>query len=307
MSLSNLQGRVVMINFWSYSCLECLRTIPFLKEIWRIYREHGFVLIGVHAPDFSFERTPENVEAFCLEHKILWPNILDNDFRVSEYYANRVHPAIYLIDDKGTIKQIHCGVDQHAQMESALQHLVKEIEPKAQLPKAGGPHHTNSQRVRFPSSPTIRCGYEFGRIGNEEGCNPGQAVEYTTDGLFEENVVYLRGLWQCNTDNIQHVRSSAAHDESARVTFHGIQVGVVAGSAAKTPAQVYITLDGSPLSRDMAAKEVEFSDGESVISIKEPRLYKLMKSDHLGTHVLRLFTDSPDLQIYALEFGGCKG
>ena len=125
-ALQETAGKVVLIDFWTYSCVNCIRTFPFLKLWHSRYSDDGLVIVGVHSPEFAFEKDPVNVINAVEENGITWPVALDNDFTTWNNFSNRVWPAKYLIDHAGVLRYRHLGEGQYAETEENIRELLKE-------------------------------------------------------------------------------------------------------------------------------------------------------------------------------------
>jgi len=132
--LADLRGRPVLIDFWDYTCLNCLRTLPYLREWHARYRPHGLTIVGVHAPEFEFARRAPNVERGIRAHGIEYPTLLDAEYATWRAYANRYWPSKYLVDGASYIRYAHFGEGAYAEMEEEIQTLIREIDPAADLP-----------------------------------------------------------------------------------------------------------------------------------------------------------------------------
>ena len=305
LGLEQLKGRVVMVNFWSYSCMNCIRELQFLKEWWDRYKDAGLMIIDIHTPEFEFEKDPENVESFCRKYGITWPVILDNDNKMWNAYRNRVWPSRYVIDGQGIIREHHFGRGGYADTEAAIRHLLKELPSVAELPPIVFDGKLRKRRICFPSSPKVHCGCSHGRIANALEYKPGKPINLGTCGILKENHVYLRGAWNCDGEYVQHGRSTEALEDSLSIVFYGIEAGAVLESADKTEIRVYITLNGNPVNKDQAGEDIRYNGGSSCITVREPRFYSIMRSEEFGTHTLRMAVDSDKLRVYAFMFGGC--
>lgn len=125
-TLAELRGKVVLIDFWTYSCINCVRTLPFVQGWYDTYKDDGFVVLGLHAPEFAFEKVPENVRQAVNDRKLTYPVALDNDFTTWRAYKNRFWPAHYLIDKNGQVRRTHFGEGEYAETETAIRALLAE-------------------------------------------------------------------------------------------------------------------------------------------------------------------------------------
>ena len=126
MSSSDLRGKVVLVDFWTYSCVNCIRTLPYVTQWYEKYKDQGLVVVGVHTPEFSFEKEVSNIRQAVLRHGIHYPVAVDNDYGTWNAYNNRYWPAHYLIDARGRIRQEHFGEGNYEETEQAIQALLAE-------------------------------------------------------------------------------------------------------------------------------------------------------------------------------------
>jgi thiol-disulfide isomerase/thioredoxin len=134
LTLEGLKGKVVLVDFWEYTCVNCIRTFPYLKAWHQKYRDKGLVIIGVHTPEFQFAKEKPNVERAMKKFGLDYPHIVDSDYVVWRTYGNRYWPAKYLIDSKGFVRDFHFGEGGYAGTEATIQKLLKELNPEVVLP-----------------------------------------------------------------------------------------------------------------------------------------------------------------------------
>jgi len=126
LTIASLKGKVVLVDFWTYSCINCIRTLPYVEKWYETYKDKGLVIIGVHAPEFSFEKVPENVRKAVSDRKLTYPIALDNDFTTWQAYKNQFWPASYLIDKNGNVRREHFGEGEYMESEEAIRTLLGE-------------------------------------------------------------------------------------------------------------------------------------------------------------------------------------
>ena len=126
LTISQLKGNVVLIDFWTYTCINCIQTLPYITKWYDRYKDKGFVVIGIHTPEFPFEKNTDNVQKAIKQYNIQYPVAQDNDYKTWNAYGNQYWPAFYLIDKKGTIRYQHFGEGDYDKTEAQIQHLLKE-------------------------------------------------------------------------------------------------------------------------------------------------------------------------------------
>ena len=281
--ISDFRGKVVLIDFWTYSCINCIRTLPHLTDWDKKYKDMGLVIIGVHTPEFKFEKNIENVKEAMERHGINYIVVQDNDYATWSAFKNRFWPRKYLIDKDGFIRYDHVGEGAYEETERKIQELlaetgidvidmkISEIEDKT--PKFGR------------RTPELYSGYDFAlsrgqNIGNLEGIQPDQTITYSLPNNFNKDVIYLDGTWKANNDNLE-----AMGDSLIILSFTASSANIVADSLGDIEMEVLI--GDSYISKEQAGSDIEFKDGRSFVKITEPRLYNLFDGEY-GDYKLTL-------------------
>src|SRR3989338_3088212 len=185
LTMDRLNGKVVLVDFWTYTCINCIRTIPYLNEWDKKYRNDGLVIVGVHTPEFEFEKKYENVLKAVSEYQIKYPVAQDNNYATWSAYQNRYWPHKYLIDMDGYIRYDHIGEGNYDETEKMIQVLLKERMERIKRieynkPDISQPQNTINVDFYNINTPEIYFGYKFsrGNFGNPEGIKPNQIVDY---------------------------------------------------------------------------------------------------------------------------------
>ena len=308
-SLSELKGKVVLIDFWTYSCINCLRTTPYLVNWNEKYADKGLVIVGVHAPEFEFEKNFDNVKEAVKRLGIKYPVIQDNDKGTWNAYENQYWPREYLVDNEGYIRYDHIGEGGYTETERVIQALLQEGNAELGL-DTGLNNNTgtrttttslpeNVQSVDFSkiNSPELYFGYQFARspLGNPVGFKPDQTVDYSPANIgsnIKPNVIYLDGSWKNNADNME------LQSETGRIAlvYSAKSVNMVAGGKG----EVTISEDGSiPVGKHRGA---DLSEGGK-FTIDGERLYNLSTHDDYGTHFIVIDIKGKGFQAYTFTFG----
>lgn len=257
LTIKSLKGKVILIDFWTYTCINCLRTLPYLKSWHEKYSDKGLVIIGVHTPEFSFEKDYANVLNAVKELGIKYPVVQDNDYVTWTAFKNRYWPRKYLIDSEGYIRYDHVGEGAYKETEIKIQELLKEKGEKIiEIPKSD-PFNLESLNL-FSRTPELYAGYDFslGRgqnIGNSQGLQPDKIIDYTLPANLEKDKIYLEGKWKSNPDNLESLSESSIY-----LKFTGSEVNIVTGPLTQ-PQEIKIIIDGS----------------SKKLLISEPKLYNL--------------------------------
>lgn len=297
-SLQDLRGRVVLLDFWTYSCINCIRTFPFLRALHDRYQPAGLTLIGVHSPEFAFERDPANVRAAVARHDLDYPIALDDDMATWRAYRNRFWPRVYLIDAEGRIRFDHIGEGGEDSIEREIRALLAERE--AVLPPPVG------RRERGPSphiTPEVYAGYERGgpqgALGNPGGYRPGDIERYeppdraTIENAGTQGTFFLAGAWRAEREYLE------AAEDGARLLlrFRARDVYLVAAPAG-SGVTVRVLLDDAPV--DAARAGASVTDG--VLKVDRSDLFAVLRLPAPETGTIELVAQQ-GFRIYTFTFG----
>jgi thiol-disulfide isomerase/thioredoxin len=283
----NIGKKVILVDFWTYSCINCQRTLPYLNEWHSKYSDDGLLIIGVHSPEFNFEKELANVQKAVDTHSIKYPVVLDNNKGTWSAYENRYWPRKYLIDIDGFIVYDHIGEGAYAETEKEIQKLLmerKEVlgtddEVNLELSKP----IVESADFSKIKTPEIYFGYKFSRnqIGNNEGFKPEKIMNYTLSSVRALNYFYLDGSWMNNEDHME------LKSEEGKVTlkYTAKNVNMVAGS--NEPTEIVILLDGDEIGKQ---------------TIEGQKLYNIVFGDDYSTHEIEIRAKS-GFKIYTFTFG----
>ncbi len=307
LSIKDLRGKVVVVDFWEYTCVNCLRTLPFVKSWHEKYKDKGLVVVGVHTPEFEFGKSEANVRQAALRLGISFPIAVDSDYTIWSAYANSYWPRKYLIDSKGKIRDDHIGEGGYEEFEKAIQGLLKEANPKVSLPpvaKIGDGIPEGA--VCYQTTAETYCGYERGTLSNPEGYKPGQTVAYRDPGSHKDGKLYAQGRWFNDGESLKHLESLSEPQDYLTLRYHAVEVNLVMKPEKSVPARVLVSLDGQPVPEEYGGKDIRRDPaGMTFVEIIDPRMYNLINGK-MGTHELRLSTASDGLGLYAFTFGGCE-
>ncbi|MBI2105835.1 thioredoxin family protein [Candidatus Woesearchaeota archaeon] len=298
LKISELKGKIVLIDFWTYTCINCIRTLPYLIDWHEKYSDKGLVIIGVHTPEFEFEKKYENVKMAAEKYGIMYPIVQDNDYATWNAFRNRYWPRKYLIDKDGFIRYDHIGEGAYAETENKIQELLLEagMNPD-EKPRIEIPDLSNLKQLTI--TPELYAGYDFAlprnqNIGNDVGLQPEQIADYASPGKINSNIIYLNGKWKSNPDNLE-----AAENAEIILDFTASEVNIV--SAESQELKLEVKVNDNYLTKEQAGQDVIIKDQISYIEIKEPRLYNVYKGDYING-VLEL-TAEKGFKFSAFTFG----
>jgi len=307
-----LKGKVVLVDFWEYTCINCIRTLPALKRIYSRYGPYGFEIIGVHAPEFDFAYKPQNVAIGTKRQRIPWPVVVDSDFSIWRAYDSNSWPNKFLIGPRGIISRQHSGEGAYAELERAIREEIKKANPKATFPVTWTiPPDTddfNPSRCGAISEETYvgtaRGSSWGGEIANSEGFQPGKTVLYSSAPGQVKRGFFAHGLWKNNPDDFEHARSTPGPKDFIGIRYRGSEVYVVMNLKKGATARVYVTRDGRPVPPNHRGVDVAFDvKGRTFIDVREGRMYYAIKGEDMGAHELRLIPTVAGVSINSFTFG----
>jgi cytochrome c biogenesis protein CcdA/thiol-disulfide isomerase/thioredoxin len=277
LTLASLRGKVVLVDFWTYSCVNCIRTLPYIKSWYDTYRKDGLVVVGVHTPEFAFEHVLGNVERAVSSFGIDYPVAVDNDYGTWNAWGNRYWPAEYYIDRQGHVRYAHFGEGQYAETENVIRTLLAEKDLPA--PVSGSIH---DQTPKEALTPETYLGSD--RLGNVVGSPivQGREATYTIPKVVPQNAFAYGGHWLVDPERIV-----AGEGARLRLSYHARNVYLVLGKGA-ADGSVRVSVDGKL---------------EKTVGVTGDRLYTLVvRAGPAADHTLDL-SFSPGTQAYAFTFG----
>jgi len=283
-NIRDLEGKVVLIDFWTYTCINCIRTFPYLTDWDDKYKDKGLVIIGVHTPEFEFEKKAENVLNAMEKNNIEYPVVLDNDYATWRAYENRFWPRKYLIDSEGYIRYDHAGEGAYEETEEKIKELLSEIGENTD--NIGITEREAFERVR--TTPELYAGYTFAlsrgqNLGNPSGFVPDEVVQYIISGdTITPDIIYMAGNWRNNPDDLELVGPKG----SVIMAFVAKEVNLVA-SPRDRALELEVTINGVHVTREQAGSDVRFVGPRSYILVNEPRIYNVIDGEY-GGYILGL-------------------
>jgi thiol-disulfide isomerase/thioredoxin len=278
LSVASLRGKVVLVDFWTYSCINCQRTIPFLRQWWDKYRKDGFVIVGVHSPEFDFEKSIDNIRRAIKDYGVAWPVAVDSNMVTWNAYSNQYWPAEYLIDKSGRIRHTHFGEGEYDVTERAIQALLAE---------GGG---------------SVDQGLASADPGLSSDANA-QTPETYAGSDRGNGAINLNGSWKVAPEYVELVAAPPLGHDYAQINYQARRVFIVAG-AASGPVTVWVTLDGHDLTETQAGSSVRFDpSGHSYFVVDHYDLYTLVSLGVFGRHDLRVSPQDRGFRLYTFTFG----
>ena len=273
LTLKQLQGKVVLIDFWTYSCINCIRTLPYITKWYDKYKDQGFVVIGVHTPEFAFEKVKSNVETALQRYNITYPVMQDNNYKTWNAYKNQFWPAHYLIDKQGNVVYTHFGEGNYEATELAIRTLLGmegdfEVPPQPEVNKS--------------QTPEIYFGLaRLKNFGGAETPNTDDQIYVYPDKLAK-NKFALEGNWQFNQESAVHTKGFGR----IKLNFNSAKVFMVAQSAQPTTIKVYV-------------------DGKLIkgVVVQESELYELFNSNEGNARTMEIEVPEGGFEAFTFTFG----
>ena len=297
LNISQLAGEVVLVDFWTYSCINCIRTIPYLNALYSRYGGDGLVVVGVHTPEFQFEKNYTNVLAAVRSFGINYPVALDSNAVTWNAYGNHYWPADYLVDKNGEVRHVHLGEGDYNGTESVIRGLLLDagynVGPGTVVGSVNGTT-VNFLKIRTPE---LYLGYDTARspIGNSQGFSPGHIVDYLISGSLQNNTVYFSGMWFNANDSMV----AAGSGSKLYLIYDAKVVNIVAHGNF---SMITVNLDGNVPPQEYFGGDLASKDGLASANIGMARLYYILNAPSYGWHELEI-SASPGFALYTFTFG----
>ena len=282
LTLASLRGRVVLVDFWTYSCINCIRTIPHLQWLNATYGSRGLVIVGVHSPEFDFEKVQANVAQAVRNDGITWPVALDSAMATWDAYQNQYWPAEYLIDQQGRIAYAAFGEGQDVATNDAVAALLAAPPPSAtQAP------------VPQEQTPELYAGSARGTLADGESFGHPDWNQPDTGAPHQDDAIQLDGSWHDAGEYVE-----ARGDAVVRLRFSAQEVYIVAASADASGARVAVTVDGNSVPVSQRGSDL-VSGG---LTVSGARLYRVLAAQDPGHHLIELRVPR-GFRLYTFTFG----
>jgi thiol-disulfide isomerase/thioredoxin len=308
-TLSSLKGKVVLLYIWTYTCINSIRPMPYIDNWNQKYSDKGLVTVGIHSPEFQFEKNFTNVKNAVQKFGIKYPVILDSDHGTWNAYQNNYWPRFYLIDTQGNVRYDHIGEGSYDQIEKSIQSLVaeraalmgaEEISFNAEPTTIIKPESLYYVDLSQNMTPEIYIGYNTARapLGNPEGFKPDQTVSYSIPSTtnFDPHIAYLQGKWKNNPDNME------LQSDTGRIvlTYYGKSVNIISGGKGEG---VVFNDEGAAASLTSNNSPGEDLSSDGSFRIDGQRLYNLAIHNNYTAHSIVIDVKGKGFQFYTFTFG----
>jgi cytochrome c biogenesis protein CcdA/thiol-disulfide isomerase/thioredoxin len=288
LSMEGLRGKVILIDFWTYTCINCIRTLPYLEAWQQRYGKDGFTIVGVHSPEFPFEKDAGNVQAAIMQNHLTYPVVQDNDLATWDAWGNQYWPADYLVDAQGNVRDAHFGEGDYDETERAIRTLLHDAGHRDLGPGARATAQAPSAGERTPET-YLGAARAQGWV---TPVNPGHQDYGAAAASLSANQFAYAGRWAITDED-------ATSEEGGEIDmqFDARRVFLVLGSPDQA-RHVQVLLDGKPIPAKLAGADVQGGR----VTVREQRLYRLVDLPAVSEHRLSLIFD-PGISGYAFTFG----
>ncbi len=293
-----MEGKVILYDIWTYSCINCIRTLPYITSWSDKYSDQGLLVIGIHSPEFEFEKDYENVQMAIDKHGINYPVVLDNDMETWKAFENRYWPRKYIADHEGYIRYDHIGEGGYKETEKIIQQLLEERKRSLGIQMISASTLVDIEEFEHSMfrTPELYFGYTFAQnrnqLGNDEGFQPGKIVTYSDSSNIDLHKFYLTGDWKNNEDSMELVSETG----TIKILYNAKEVNMVTDG----DAELEVSLDGKSLDQKYSGKDI--SVGNSLI-VSEPDLYNIISSEDSISYLIEINIKGKGFQIFTFTFG----
>ncbi|HTV59134.1 MAG TPA: redoxin domain-containing protein [Verrucomicrobiae bacterium] len=300
-SIKGYRGHVLLVDFWEYTCINCIRDFAVLKSWYAKYHSYGFDIVGVHYGEFAIGFSVANVREAAKRFRLPWPIVADVHGSIWNAYHSDVWPNRYLVDQNGDIVLHVEGETGNRALEEKIRQLLEPSHPEVSKIPLDPPEDTFAPECGIPTQETY-VGDWFGRgaLENSQGYRDGSVVDFHPVRKPDDGGVILSGKWRTEHGGV----ISDSTRGIAELRYHARSVySVLSVTDSKKPVRVYLLQDGKPVPRIDAGVDVRFDSEGSYIEVGEPRMYYLIKNAAFGSHLLELQPNAPGLTLHSFTYG----
>ena len=293
-----IKDKVVLYDIWTYSCINCIRTLPYITAWDEKYSEQGLLIVGIHSPEFEFEKDPKNVEMAIDKHGIEYPVVMDNNMETWKAFENNYWPRKYIADHEGYLRYDHIGEGGYEETEKIIQQLLEERSTSLGIDMTSTASLVDIEEFEHSMfrTPELYFGYHFAQnrnqLGSEEGFQPGQIVSYSKPDSIDLHKFYLTGDWKNYDDSMELISETG----TIKLLYNAKEVNIV----TENDAMLEISLDGSPIPTEHTGKDITI---DSTLQVTEAGLYNIISSESSSSHVMEIKVAGEGFQIFTFTFG----
>lgn len=293
-----IEGKVVLYDIWTYSCINCIRTLPYITAWNDKYADQGLLIVGIHSPEFEFEKDPDNVQMAIAKHGIVYPVVLDNDMETWKAFENRYWPRKYIADHEGYLRYDHIGEGGYQETEKIIQQLLNERSTALGIQMASAASLVDIEEFEHTMfrTPELYFGYNFAQnrnqLGSDEGFQPEKIVSYSEPDNIALHKFYLTGDWRNYGDSMELISDTG----SIKLLYNAKEVNIVTDKNA----ELEIFLDGETLPAKYSGNDITSGNRLTVL---EPSLYNIVNSENSASHLMEIQIKGKGFQIFTFTFG----
>ncbi|QLH04687.1 thiol-disulfide isomerase [Nitrosopumilus oxyclinae] len=293
-----IEDKVVLYDIWTYSCINCIRTLPYITAWDDKYSDQGLLIVGIHSPEFEFEKDPKNVQIAIDKYGIEYPVVLDNDMETWKAFENRYWPRKYIADHEGYIRYDHIGEGSYQETEKVIQKLLEERSTSLGIQMTSTTSLVDIEEFEHTifRTPELYFGYKFAQnrnqLGSEEGFHPGKTISYSEPENIDLHKFYPIGDWKNYDDSMKLISETG----TIKLLYNAKEVNIV----TENSAELEIFLDGEPVSSEYAGKDIA---DNNIVHVTEPGLYNIINSDMSSSHLMEIKVEGSGFQIFTFTFG----
>jgi thiol-disulfide isomerase/thioredoxin len=297
--LSNdMENKVILYDIWTYSCVNCIRTLPYITAWNEKYAEQGLLIIGIHSPEFEFEKNAENVKVAMDKYGIDYPVVLDNDMKTWKAFENNYWPRKYIADHQGILRYDHIGEGGYQETEKIIQQLLQERSEAMELEATSSTSLVSIEEFEHTlfRTPELYFGYKFAQnrnqLGSEEGFQHGKIVKYHEPNNIEPNKFYPVGNWNNQEDGMELTETTG----SIKLSYNAKEVNIV----TENYGELEIFLDGVPLTKEQQGTDIV--EGNK-LKVSNPGMYNIINGKISSSHIMEIKIQGQGFRIFTFTFG----
>jgi peroxiredoxin len=311
LTMRQLRGQVVLIDFWEYTCINCIRTFDDNKKWYERYHKYGFTILGVHDPEFDIAYPVLNVQRAVKRFQLPYPIVVDDWFKIWTSYHNNTWPNRFLVDAEGVVRFHRSGEGGDADFERAIQYLLRKAHPGLKFPSS---YTIPPEKNAFAPSCGITTGemyigdwYNRGALANPQGYHRRKTIDYHMPASVADGRAVLSGPWKTDKNGMIYRGKNKSDDptgDQLKIRYSARELYSVINVSHGHPSRLYIQQDGKYLTAANKGVDVQIDNqGRSYLEIREPRMYYLVANPSLGRHTVSLFPTQAGLTINSFTFG----
>lgn len=290
----DISGHVVLVNFWTFSCVNCIRSFPRIREIWNKYKDKKFIVISIHSPQFEFEKNPDCVKRAAIANNIYWPIVIDNQSINWKRFKTKFWPTNYLVNKNGEIVYCHMGGGEFTKLEKIIEDLIHERKTKVRFSEM---FMERTNNVCFSATPDINCGYTKGIIANNTGYLSNKDALYKKPKIIPQNKIALSGEFFSTSEYIQPQKIGS----SIFLKFIATEVSLTMEPFGRE-ALAEVRLEGNLFPNEIRGSDV---DDSGIVRINEYKTYNILKANFPASGILNISLKEGKFKAYNFTFSGC--